>query len=96
MIRSRHLTSEYTGRAVFNCRSRDYIGIYPKVGAFSCGYVARLTDDMRLLRFNTGIAEIDDCSGKPLRVTRFRRERFQESLYLPAVTGVAVLQICGP
>ena len=57
------LISEYTARAVFNSRSRGHIGIYFNVGLFSCGYVVRLSGAIRLLRFNSGIAEIDGRSG---------------------------------
>ena len=34
-----------------------------RVGAFSCGYVARLTGDIRLERFNSVIPEIAGCGG---------------------------------
>jgi hypothetical protein len=65
------------------------------VGAFSCGYVARLTGDIRLERFNSGIAEIDGCSGNTLRLERFQRRRFEESFYLLMLTGLMVPEIYG-
>jgi hypothetical protein len=83
-----HLTFEYTARAVINYRPCGHIGIYSKVGSFSCGYVVRRAGDSRLLRFNSGIAEIYGLSGKtsPPRRLQFTPGELSVSLiynYVP-------------
>ncbi len=80
----RRLTIEYTARAAFNYRSRGHIGIYSKVGSFSFGNMARRAGDSRLLRFNSGIAEIYGLSGKtsPQRRLQYTPGELSVSLYI--------------
>ncbi len=92
------ITFEYTARAVFNYRPCGHIGIYSEVGSFSCGYVVRLADDSRLLRFNSGIAEIYGLSGKtsPQRRLQFTPGELSVSLYIVTFPQPArIYRTCG-